>query len=296
MALNNQQHPLTLDTLANALTELQGQLANAHAQIAAQQNNLNETQQKLTLATQQLAHQDKTSNPLIVPKVNPPQTFKGKGSITSWVTHMSNYLQNTEDHQALTIAISYLADGAHEWWIVFKETELGRSIKTWPDLKAALVSRFDILNKEKIARDKLAKWKQLRDVTSFNEDFQKILLDIPNISIDEQLDRYLRGLKSYIYRDLCTREYTRLADVMRDAERIESAYKRVVNPGRASKDIKKADQNKPQPVPMDIGNIEIEKPQKLTPEEHECCMKEGLCLRCRKPGHIAKNCPKGHRN
>ena len=83
---------------------------------------------------------------------------------------------------------------------------------------------------------------------------------------------------------------------MRDAERIESAYKRVVNPGRASKDMKKTDQNKPQPVPMDIGNIEIEKPQKLTPEERERCMKEGLCLRCRKPGHIAKNCPKGHRN
>ena len=75
MPLNSQQPPLTLDTLANALTELQGQLANAHAHIAAQQNNLNETQQKLALATQQLAHQDKAANPSIVPKVNPPQTF-----------------------------------------------------------------------------------------------------------------------------------------------------------------------------------------------------------------------------
>ena len=116
------------------------------------------------------------------------------------------HIQNVEDHQALTIAISYLADGAHEWWIVFKETEPGLSVKTWPDLKAALVSRFDILSKEKIARDKLAKWKKLKYVASFNEDFQKILLDIPKISIDEQLDRYLRGLKSYIYRDVCTRE------------------------------------------------------------------------------------------
>ena len=52
MALNDQQHPLTLDRLANALTELQGKLANAHAQIAAQQNNLNETQHKLTIGTQ----------------------------------------------------------------------------------------------------------------------------------------------------------------------------------------------------------------------------------------------------
>ena len=36
--------PLTLENRANATTELQAQLSNAHTQIAAQQNNLNETQ------------------------------------------------------------------------------------------------------------------------------------------------------------------------------------------------------------------------------------------------------------
>ena len=123
MAANNQQRPLTLDTLANALTELQGHVANAHAQSAAQQNNPNEAQQKLAFATQKLNHQEKESNPSIVPKVNPPEIFKGKGSVTSWVTHTSNYLRNLEDHQALTIAISYPAEGAHEWWIAFKEAE-----------------------------------------------------------------------------------------------------------------------------------------------------------------------------
>ena len=49
------QPPLTLYTLANDITELQGQLSNAHAEINVQQNNLNETQQKLTLSAQQLA-------------------------------------------------------------------------------------------------------------------------------------------------------------------------------------------------------------------------------------------------
>ena len=83
---------------------------------------------------------------------------------------------------------------------------------------------------------------------------------------------------------------------MRDAERIESAYRRVMNLGRTGKEAKKPDQNRPQPVPMDIGNIQVEKPQKLTAGERERCMKEGLCLRCRKPGHIAKDCPKGRRN
>lgn len=30
---------------------------------------------------------------------------------------------------------------------------------------------------------------------------------------------------------------------------------------------------------------------KLTLEEREKCLREGLCLRCRKPGHVARECP-----
>ena len=65
-------------------------------------------------------------------------------------------------------------------------------------------------------------------------------------------------------------------------------------PGHIAKNCPKG--RLPQPVFMNIGNFQDERPQKLTPEERERCMKEGLCLRCRKPAHIAKNCPKGRRN
>ena len=97
---------------------------------------------------------------------------------------------------------------------------------TWPLLKEALILRFESLNRVKIARDKLAKWKQTNDVASFNEDFQKILLDIPTITIEEQIDRYARGLKPFIFRELCTGEYNNLTDLMRDAQRVESAFRR----------------------------------------------------------------------
>ncbi|THG94129.1 hypothetical protein EW145_g8203, partial [Phellinidium pouzarii] len=33
-------------------------------------------------------------------------------------------------------------------------------------------------------------------------------------------------------------------------------------------------------------------PKKLTPEEHEKCMKEGCCLACREVGHNARDCTK----
>ncbi len=81
------------------------------------------------------------------------------------------------------------------------------AITNWTPLKEALTSRFETLNKEKIARDKLAKWKQLKDVSTFNDDFQSIILYIPNISIEEQIARCTRGLKHYIWKELCTNEY-----------------------------------------------------------------------------------------
>jgi hypothetical protein len=42
------------------------------------------------------------------------------------------------------------------------------------------------------------------------------------------------------------------------------------------------------PNAMDVDAIRV---AKLTKEERDRCMKEGLCLRCRKKGHMARNCP-----
>ena len=257
--------------LAQAVTAMQSQLENAHATINGLRNEL---------AT---VHQGSRK-----PKQRKPDPFRGSesDSIVSWVTHMSNYIVNTSEEDSLSVATSYLEGNAHEWWIAYQKTVEGQQVRTWSSLREALIRRFETLNKSKIARDKLATWKQLKDVGSFNFHFQRIILDIPDISMDEQLDRYTRGLKSYIWREMCTRNYTSLLDAMRDAERIEAAHKRI-RPRELSTD------RPDEVVPMDIGNVQL---KKLTPEEREKCMREGLCLRCRQKGHIARNCPKGQRN
>ncbi len=279
--------PPTLQELAQAFNNLQIQFNNANRQITSLEAELSQTKTALQNAQHQITTKTKS------PKQKLPEPFKGKTSIKSWTTHMNNYLANSSTEEALPIAISYLQGHAHEWWIMYKETEEGQRITNWTQLKEALTSRFETLNKEKIARDKLAKWKQLKDVSTFNDDFQNIILDIPNISIEEQIDRYTRGLKHYIWKELCTNEYEKLADAMRDAERVEAAHSRLQKTG---KDTKKPANNRPEqqkPVPMDIGNVQL---RKLTREERETCMKEGRCLRCREKGHMAKNCPKGQRN
>ena len=134
-------------------------------------------------------------------KPKEPESFTGKGSVHIWITHVTNYIGSDQNPQAFSIDISYLEGPAHEWWIGCKEAEEAQQINIWRLLDEALIYRFEFLNSLKSARDKLAKWRQIKDVSSFNEDFQKILLDIPSITIEERTDRYARGLKPFIWRN-----------------------------------------------------------------------------------------------
>lgn len=285
---------ISLEGIAKVVHDLQEQLVKANNQIAAQQNALNEAANSY----QNLRNDVYTSKPSPA-KLNKPEKFKGKGSIKSWCTHMDNYLRDCTDTEGLALALIYLSGPAHEWWIAHQNTENWQTINTWSGLKIALITRFEVLDKEKIARDKLAHWKQLKDVSTFNEDFQKIILDIPSISTTEKIDRYCRGLMPYIWKDLCTNDYNELSEIMTDAQRIEAAHKRLgslqtnSNFNFVNQSSSYNNAGTDQPTPMEIGNIEL---KKLTPEERDECIKKALCLRCRQPGHIAKNCPKGRRD
>jgi len=269
-------NPITIENLAQVVQDLQTQLQAANSQINNQQNSLNDAAASYDRIREELQSIKTSDNPK--PKKHQPEKFSGRGSITSWATHMDNYLANATDDDSLQLAVSYLSGAAHEWWIVYQKTDDGSEIKTWNCLRKAIISRFETLNKEKVARDKLARWRQVRDVSSFNDDFQRILLDIPTISMAEQIDRYTRGLKQYIWKELCTKDYRDLAEAMRDAERVEAAHRRLGPNGGISenKDYgRKPEGNSSRPVPMELGNIQI---KKLTKEEREQCMKKGLCL------------------
>jgi Retrotransposon gag protein/Zinc knuckle len=200
---------------------------------------------------------------------------------------MTSYSHGLSDQQAFSIATTYLTADAHDWFIANETsaTAAGHPMTSSVALTEALAKRFSPLNKVKFARDKLSRWRQLRDIPPYNTDFLKIILDIPQIGLDEQIDRYARGLKSYIWSELCTTDYNSLEALMRVAERVESAKGNRFNPSQQN--------NGPfRPGPVDMELNATVAVQKLTPEEREKCMKEGLCLRCREKGHMARECPK----
>ncbi len=150
------------------------------------------------------------------------------------------------------------------------DTRKLRKLSKWQHglgIQEALIRRLETLNKIKIARDKLARRKQIKDVSSLNENFQKILFDIAAINIEEQLDRYARGLKTDIWRELCTKEYSSLIELTHDSERVEIADRRFRKSAPKFGNIVKPMPLKDnQPVPVNIGNRQL---KKLTAAERD---------------------------
>ena len=261
---------------AQQWAQVTGMLRDLHGQLQATTAELAEL--KRTSSTNQ-GTQPKA-------KINKPGSFSGKAyQVESWCAHMDTYVRSETPQEALDIALSYLEGEAFSWW---RAIGSNAGISTWDELSEHLQKRFSPLNKQESARDKLHRWRQTKDVSQFNADFQRIIADIPEITPAEAMDRYKRALKPYIWDALCLKKYESLEEMMTDALTME-ASKRNRHPDFKSSKPNPSGQG---PTPMDLSSVQV---QKLTKEEREKCMRKGLCLRCRQKGHLARFCPKGQR-
>lgn len=278
-----QRAPLTMEQLHAMLTELHGQLSSTRNDLQTTQNELNSA--KTQLASTQAELHRSLNAPVSTPKRNKPPTFDGKGSVDSWLAHIQEYCSTSPNEQKLAIAVTYLTGSAHDWYIGTKQLQ-DSPVLTFVGFCQAISKRFNPADKARAARDKLAKWRQLKSVHIYSQSFLEIILDIPTITEDEKIDRYSRGLKTFIWEELCTHNYTTLDELMNEAERVEAAKARKYQGITSDQGVPRGESNRI-PVPMDLGAVSV---GKLTPEEREKCLRLGLCLRCRKPGHMAKDC------
>ena len=118
---------------------------------------------------------------------------------------MDDYVRDIDPSTSFNIVVSYLSGNSHEWWIVYWNSKDGKVIDGCQGLREALTRRFGTLIRGKITRDKPDKWKQVKDVATFNENFRRTILDVLNMNVEEHIDLYARGLKPYIWREMCTK-------------------------------------------------------------------------------------------
>ena len=134
--------------------------------------------------------------------VNKPEVFRGSQteSLYFFIERMDLYILQILEEMKQKFAVSFLADHAFDWYkVVCNFDEKANK----PQLKTKLQGWFQFVSKVKAAIDKLAVWKTVTSVALFNESFLKIIIHILNISQNELIDRYVRGLKTFISQEPC---------------------------------------------------------------------------------------------
>lgn len=246
------------------------------------------------------------------PKLPNPDCFYGTKEgqhVDQWIfllLHCINNWKITDDQDKIIFAAGHLRGAALTWWQSVANS--GNMPATIEDFASALKTQFQPINPAETARDKIASLRQTGAVSSYARLMRNAALEVPGISDDEMMDRFIRGLKPATQREVRMRSPPTFNDAVILAERFDALmYRQSRQPSPFGQG--------PGPEPMQLGAVTHHRQQavtgqwrkkgssnfnrnsnfqsnrpKLTPEARQQLMREGKCFYCRKPGHVALQC------
>jgi Retrotransposon gag protein/Zinc knuckle len=226
-----------------------------------------------------------------------PGLFDGSPttSVDAWLFQMEQYFKLCPMSAELQIntAAMHFRENAALWWRVELEAngpDNAIMFSSWEKFKSALLMQFKPINSIKAARRQLANLRQNKSVQDYTFRFRQLILEIPGMTDEERLDRFLSGLKPEILNLVELREPASFADAVRIAETVDQICHRpgdrLVHHGYRQPWINSSLSHSA--VPMEIDTIES---RRLTDKERESLKQKGSCFHCRQQGHMAQQCP-----
>ena len=264
-------------------------------------------------STEQLLHRlvevmvaDRTNPKPAIPRVQArtPAAYGGeefKFPVRRWLRQMNQYFTVTRTAEELRVelAANFLIDAASAWFEVH-HAEL--VLKTWSEFCEAICAHFAPLSSHEAARQKLWHTRQHRTVSEYIRDYMEVVLDIPDISESEKLDRFVHNLLPSVRRHVALKHPRTFAEACREAElfdRTEFSMRNVsAYSPKAANYTRDRRYGRPWasraapptagPVPMEIGQRQRPPP----PRAGGAGGSRIICYYCREPGHMVKDCPK----
>lgn len=246
-----------------------------------------------------------------VPKLKAPtpETFKYPArdvNVSAWHFALDNYfiLQPAcTDASKIIYAGTLMRNGAAAW---YRNTypDPTRITDTWADFKARMHAEFQVISPVREARDRLAACRQTGSVAAYISAFRSIAVEIPDLSAAEKFDRFVRGLKPAIQREVDMRAVTDFDTAATVAERYDAhTYRAEVRTNRFQyRPAGYAQGSSAGPQPMELGVMHGQvRPSPLpgfsgslrdTPGLREKLDAAGLCFYCRaSKDHRVNDCP-----
>jgi hypothetical protein len=278
-----------------------------------------ENQQRINHLTQnEQANQAAAAAAAAAAAQNMPRGYKPEGppkyhgrtgeDVEAWLFQMEegNRLFPIVDQvQRIRYTALSLRETAAKWYSSMQMTDPPQ-IVDWESFTTKLRQQFVHLDQKWVARNTIYGLKQTGNVRDYSVKFRNLLILIPDMSMPDALDKYIRGLKDFAWK-VWRRKFTNLEEAMVYAEELDlEVQQKSILTGRNVIDYRKrADHNgpaasrpvpwqsRPEPTgfhrdgstPMEIGMM------KMSETERNRHYEKDLCFNCHKPGHRANLCP-----
>lgn len=282
-----------LSQQVNELREQFGNLWQQHSQLLQTQQL---QQQQQPFLPQRL--QSKSLKPIR------PSVFKGtekSSKVDDWLYQINAYfdlLQEQDEATKIQYAASLLEEHAARWYRLRVQSN---SFSSWKEFQDSILEFFRPVNATKLARDKLANLVQTTTVQNYVQKFTELCLEIPDLGEVEQLDRFVRGLRLEVRREVDLHEPQTFQEAAKIAERWDSiAGQRfgmgMKKPFRPSYPFRSGERSQPKnwskPQPMEVDTVSTRKNNDNNKNSNKFRSRRPMvCYFCQQSGHPIWECP-----
>lgn len=224
-------------------------------------------------------------------------------AIENWIASVNSYFAMTDakpPHVYHFLNTNFMDEAAIWFRYNYREEQAGTV--TWEEVRTALRNFFTPPNKDRRLHDEWAQLRQTTTVAEYVGRFQKLAMQLTRMEPEHLLDKFLRGLKPKTRMELELKDPQTLAEAIRLADRFDSiVYRKTVplSPSTPSHSYSDEYESGGEPMQIDALRTKPKTPstpktltlKKLTAEERTHLRNIGACFRCRKSGHMSRECP-----
>ena len=179
----------------------------------------------------------RTSGPL---KTSPPKEYTPRNNMgpSKWLFQMEMYFEyaSIPEGEKVKHAMIQLKDAAEAWWrshIIETTDPQGNPtpdrLTTWAEFSNRLKQIFTPVPEKKLARNKLYSLRQTGSVQMYTQAFRELTFILDNLSPEESMSLYERGLQPRIINEIYLKEPTNVDEMILLAEKVDA-----LRPGSAN--------------------------------------------------------------
>ena len=244
-------------------------------------------------------------------KPKQPEKYNGKRDfqiIDNWITSVDSYFALTHaEAPDIYHYLNTILTGEAAAWFRFIYRNVDPKAITWEAVKTSIKAYFVPPNYTRRLRDEWAYLRQTTTVSDYYARLTQLAMQLGEVEEERLVDKFIRGLKPKTRTEVELRDPQTLEEASRIADRFDTIvyHRPFYGPLQSSHQedtrgepmqldtLRMAHIDTLTPVQIDVFRTKTQssKLRKLTNDERAHLRSINACFKCRKQGHMARECP-----